>query len=72
MRCGQILTNVSKAVSADLLRDCISGMRKREEPRMSKWIIVVPFTEMRKAEARAGLKKFKSLDADVNAREPNL
>lgn len=59
-------TNVLK-VSVDLLRDYISGMRKREESRMSEWMIVVPFTEMRKVEVRAGLKKFKSLDADVYA-----
>lgn len=32
------------------------GMKQREGSRMSKWIIVVPFTEMKKAEAGAGLK----------------
>lgn len=44
---GSVQTNVLK-MSVDLLRDYISGMRKTEESRMSAWMIVVPFTEMRK------------------------
>lgn len=40
---------------------------RHEGSRMSKCTIVVPFTEMRKAEAGAGLKKFKSSDADMYA-----
>lgn len=61
MRCGQVQTNILKGVSVDLLRDYISGMRKREESRMNNWKIVVSSIETRKAEEKADLKnKFKS------------
>ena len=40
---------------------------------MNNWIIVVPFTEVGKVEAREALKKkFKSLGSDIYTWEPNL
>lgn len=56
-----------------MLIDYIPGKKKRKEISMNNWIVVVPFTEVGKVEARAALKKnFSNFEEEFGFRHIHL